>query len=289
MLSPKLDVVFHMLFGVQENEKITKGLINGVIQEKVESIKLGETPYLWGEHAEDKVGIIDVRAVVNGNTHVDIEMQMINQENIEKRILYYWSKLYSNQLKRGENYNKLQRTICILFINEEIKKLENLPMQTTWEIIETKERKIILTNDLELNIIELPKQDKSECNQELKKWIMFLQNPESEAVRKMAQYDEEIKEAVEKLEEISSDEAKIRIAELREKYILDQNTNISGAEERGKRLGRAEGERIGQERGERIGEKKKAKEIAKKMLKQKIDVQIIIDVTGLTKEEIENL
>ena len=52
ILSPKLDVVFHMLFGVQENEKITKGLINGVIQEKVESIKLGETPYLWGTHAE---------------------------------------------------------------------------------------------------------------------------------------------------------------------------------------------------------------------------------------------
>ena len=154
-------------------------------------------------------------------------MQMINQENIEKRILYYWSKLYSNQLKRGENYNKLQRTICILFINEEIKKLENLPMQTTWKIIETKERKIILTNDLELNIIELPKQDKSEVNQELKKWIMFLQNPESEAVREMAQNDEEIKEAIEKLEEISSDEEKIRIAELREKYILDQNTNIS--------------------------------------------------------------
>ena len=83
ILSPKLDVVFHMLFGVQENERITKGLINGVIQEKVESIKLGETPYLWGKHTEDKVGIIDIRAVVNGNTHVDIEMQMINQENIE--------------------------------------------------------------------------------------------------------------------------------------------------------------------------------------------------------------
>ena len=109
----------------------------------------------------------------------------------------------------------------------------------------------------------------------------------------MAQYDEEIKEAVEKLEEISSDEEKIRIAELREKYILDQNTNISGAEERGRkegeRIGQERGEKIGQERGERIGEKKKAKEIAKKLLKQKIDIQIIINATGLTKEEIESL
>ena len=240
---------------------------------------------MWGDHAEDKVGIIDVRAVVNGNTHVDIEMQMINQENIEKRILYYWSKLYSNQLKRGENYNKLQRTICILFINEEIKKLENLPMQTTWKIIETKERKIILTNDLELNIIEMSKQDKSECNHELKKWIMFLQNPESEAVREMAQYDEEIKEAVEKLEEISSDEKKIRLAELREKYILDQNSNISGAEERGEKIGQERGEKIGREQGI----KQEKIETAKRMLNKKIDIQTIIDITGLTKEEIEKL
>ena len=114
---------------------------------------------------------------------------------------------------------------------------------------------------------------------------MFLQNPESEAVREMAQYDEEIKEAVEKLEEISSDEQKIRIAELREKYILDQNTNISGAEERG----RKEGERIGQERGEKIGIEKEKREIAKELLNKNIDIQIIIDVTGLTKEEIEKL
>ncbi len=277
ILSPKLDVVFHMLFGVQENERITKGLIEDVIQEKVESIDLEKTPYLWGNHAEDKVGIIDVRAVVNGNIHVDIEMQMVNQENIEKRILYYWSKLYSSQLNKGEKYHKLERTICILFINEEIKKLENLPMQTTWKIIETKERKIILTNDLEIHIIELPKQNKSKDIGDLEKWIMFLQNPESEAVRKMAQDDEEIKEAVEKLEEISSDEAKIRLAELREKYILDQNTNIYGAEERGRELGRVE------------GEKNKAEEIAKKMLKQNIDKQVIIELTGLSREEIENL
>ncbi len=273
MLSPKLDVVFHMLFGVQENERITKGLIQDVIQEQVESIELEKTPYLWGEHAEDKVGIIDVRAVVNDNIHVDIEMQMVNQENIEKRILYYWSKLYSNQLKRGENYNKLERTICILFINEEIKKLENLPMQTTWKIIETKERKIILTNDLELHIIELSKKNNSKDIGSLEKWIMFLQNPESEAVRKMAQDDEEIKEAVEKLEEISSDDAKIRLAELREKYILDQNTNIYGAEERGRKE----------------GEKNKAQEIARELLKKKVDIQIIADATGLTKEEIEGL
>ncbi len=281
ILSPKLDVVFHMLFGVQENEKITKGLIHSVIQEEVESIELEKTPYLWGNNVEDKVGIIDVRAVVNGNTHIDIEMQMINQENIEKRILYYWSKLYSNQLKRGENYNKLQRTICILFINEEIKKLENLPMQTTWKIIETKERKIILTNDLELNIIEMSKHNEKEDNGELNKWIMFLQNPESEAVREMAQYDEEIKEAIEKLEEISSDEEKIRVAELREKYILDQNSNISGAEERGRAEGRKE--------GEKIGIKQEKIETAKRMLNKNIDIQTIIDITGLTKEEIEKI
>ena len=244
ILSPKLDVVFHMLFGEKENERITKSLIEDVIQEKVEIIELEKTPYLWGSQAEDKVGIIDVRARINDNTNVDIEMQMANQENIEKRILYYWSKLYSKQLKRGERYYQLERTICILFINDEIKKLENLPMKTTWKIIETEGRKTILTNDLEICIIEIPKLKRNEEIGDLRKWVMFLEDPGSEVIKKMAKEDEEIKEALDKLEEISSDEEKIRIAELREKYILDQNSNIYAAEQRGIEQGRKEGEKI---------------------------------------------
>ncbi len=277
ILSPKLDVVFHMLFGEQKHERITKKLIGDVIGEKVETIELEQTPYLWGEQAEDKVGIIDVRATINNKNPVDIEMQIVDNKNIEKRILYYWSKLYLKQLKVGENYNKLNRSIGIIFLDYKIEKLEKLPIHTKWQIINTENGKTVLTEDLEIHIIELLKIKEKEEEGDLRKWIIFLENPEGEETKKMAKEDEEIKEAIEALEEISADEAKVRIAELREKYIADRESELETAEEKGIK------------QGIKQGMKNEKKEIAKKLKAKNMPIEEIIEITGLTKEEIEEM
>ena len=277
ILSPKLDVVFHMLFGEQKHERITKKLIGDVIGEKVETIELEQTPYLWGEQAEDKVGIIDVRATINNKNPVDIEMQIVDNKNIEKRILYYWSKLYLKQLKVGENYNKLNRSIGIIFLDYKIEKLEKLPIHTKWQIINTENGKTVLTEDLEIHIIELLKIKEKEEEGDLRKWIIFLENPEGEETKKMAKEDEEIKEAIEALEEISADEAKVRIAELREKYIADRESELETAEEKGIK------------QGIKQGMKNEKKEIAKKLKAKNMPIEEIIEITGLTKKEIEEI
>ena len=273
MLSPKIDVVFRMLFGEQKNERITKKLIEDVIEEKVETIELEQTPYLWGNQADDKLGIIDVRATINNKNPIDIEMQILNNKDIEKRILFYWSKLYLKQLKRGEIYKKLNRSISIIFLDYEIEKLKELPTHTKWQIRNDKNGKILLTEDLEIHIIEIPKINKMLENGSLKKWILFLENPEGEETKKMAEKEKEIKEAIETLEDISSDEAKERIAELREKYIMDRASELETAEEKGIKKGKKEG----------------IKAVAKKMKQKNIPIDDIIDVTGLTKEDIEKL
>ena len=54
-LSPKLDIVFKMIFGEQKNEKATKGLLEDVLKEKIEVINLEQTPYLIGQQADDKI------------------------------------------------------------------------------------------------------------------------------------------------------------------------------------------------------------------------------------------
>ena len=85
----------------------------------------------------------------------------------------------------------------------------------------------------------------------------------------MAEKEKEIKEAIETLEDISSDEAKERIAELRQKYIMDMKSQLRTAEEKGLKKG--------------------IKEIAKKMLQENIAIETMIKITGLTKEEIEKI
>ncbi len=283
MLSPKIDVVFKMLFGEQKHERITKKLIEDVIEEKVETIELEQTPYLWGNQADDKLGIIDVRATINGKNPIDIEMQILDNHDIEKRILFYWSKLYLKQIDRGDDYNKLNRSISIIFLDYEIEKLKQLPIHTKWQIRSDKNGKTILTEDLEIHIIEIPKINRMLENGKLKKWILFLENPEGEETKKMAEKEKEIKEAIETLEDISSDEAKERIAELRQKYIMDTKSQLRTAEEKGLKKGIKEGLKKGLEEGI----KSEKKEIAKKMLQENIALETIIEITGLTEDEIK--
>jgi hypothetical protein len=142
-----------------------------------------------------------------------------------------------------------------------------------------------LTEDLEIHIIEIPKINRMLENGKLKKWILFLENPEGEETKRMAEKEKEIKEAIETLEDISSDEEKERIAELRQKYIMDRTSEIRTAKE----IGVKEGLEKGIEKGIKEGINKEKREIAKKMLQKGMPLENIAEITGLSKEIIEQL
>ena len=141
--------------------------------------------------------------------------------------------------------------------------------------METKSaKKIILTKKLKIDIIELPKiEGKEEVKDELLDWLYFLEEPKGERVTKNMEENEELKEAVEKLDSLSADERMQRIAELREKAIMDEKAIY------------AKGLDVGEKQG---GEEEKRK-IAKNLLKKNMKINDICEVTGLTKEEIEKL
>ena len=207
--------------------------------------------------------------------------EILNNHDIEKRILFYWSKLYLKQIDRGEDYKKLNRSISIIFLDYEIEKLKKLPIHTKWQIMNDKNGKTILTEDLEIHIIEIPKINRMLENGKLKKWILFLENPEGEETKRMAEKEKEIKEAIETLEDISSDEEKERIAELRQKYIMDRKSEIRTAKEIGVKEGLEE--------GIKEGINKEKREIAKRMLQKGMPLESIAEITGLSKEIIEQL
>jgi len=125
----------------------------------------------------------------------------------------------------GNDYDKLQKTISILIANFNIPGLDNLPFHTTWKIMEEEYRKTILTDCLEIHIIELPKIiNLYEEKNELLDWLFFLENPHSERVIEKMEVNKELKDANEKLIKMSHDEHLQKIAEWREKAILEENT-----------------------------------------------------------------
>ena len=210
-------------------------------------------------------------------------MQLVDERNIEKRIIFYLSKMYTQNLKKSYNYSELNKCISILFIDFELEKLKEIPKYLTkWNIREETYGKIILTDVLELYIINLSKVEKYSENKLLDTWVKFISNSED---LNMENADESIKKAKEVLDEISEDEHEQYLAHLREKYIFERQ----GIEEAGFDKGMAKGKAEGLAEGRKQGRKQSLEAVAQKMKAKNMKIDEIAELTGLTKEEIEKI
>ena len=240
LLIPKTDVVFQALFGVKGSERILGGFLSKILNQEVKKVSLDANQNLVQETVDEKLGILDLRAIIEENIDVNIEIQLVDKANLEKRILLYWARRYGVQLKPGEDYRKLRKTIAILITDYEIPNLVWFKdAHTRWELLEKRNPEIKVFEDIEVHIIEMPKIEANPKATEkgLKNWIKFLQNPESEAV-KMSN-DKELDEAYKKLENISGDEKLRRLSELRLKAILDEKATLECGREAGLKEGMA--------------------------------------------------
>ncbi len=182
--------------------------------------------------------------------------------------------MYDKSIEKGQDYSKLEKGIVILIIDYELTSLKNIEKYITkWNIREEKYQKIILTEVMEIYIIELPKfnkyKDKTQ-NKSLNSWVKFIENPE---VIDMKEANKEVIQAKKVLEDISQDKHERYLAELRLKHIMDQKA-IEGA---------------GYDKGLNAGIIQEKRKIAKKMKLKNIDINSISEITGLTTKEIQNL
>ena len=264
------DYVFKRIFGKKGNEDITRSFIEAVTSEYYEDINLEDTPILERDLLENKMGILDVKVVANEINDIDIEMQVTKSEHIAERILWYWAKMYASSIEKGEGYSSTKRAICIMIADFKVERLKEIESyHTKWNIREEEKRDIILTDKLEIHIIELAKLKDKDSKEKLKEWCKFIKAPESveEATMK------EIKRAKEELDKISQDKKERRLAELREKAIMDE----MAIRDSGYNDGFAE------------GKKETKTEYIRKMLEEKIDINLISKITGLSIDELKNI
>ena len=279
------DFIFKKVFGKKGNESILKDLLEAILKIKIEKIEIQAEVELERELIDDKTRILDIEATIDDSTVIDIEMQMQNQYNMKERTLYYWSGLYYTGLQKNENYKINKRAITINIMNFDMFK--EGPYHEKVEL-RREYKNILLTDKLEIHFIQLTKfmkEARKEEDKDLWNWLTFICNKNEEEVREIMEENEEIKKANEQLEYLTGDEAVRRMAFLREKAERDYVTNMSGAREEGIE----EGKKEGLKKGIKEGEKKKTIEIAKEMLKEEIEKEKIIKITGLTKEELEEI
>ena len=161
----------------------------------------------------------------------------------------------------------------ILISNYELESLKEIKKYVSkWNLREEEYKNVILTDDIEIVIIELPKFKKYMNNTALADWVKFIINPK---VNDMS--NEDVKKAKKVLDEVSQDEHARRLAELREKYIMDQKATEAAGYDKGL------------ETGIKQGETNKTLELAQKLKAEGVDINIICKTTGLSIDEINNL
>ena len=272
LLDPKMDFVFKNIFGSEKHPNILISFLNATLKPKdlITEVEIKNTDLNKG-YIEDKFSRLDVKATTSNNEIINIEIQLKNEYNMIKRSLYYWSKLYSEQLNEGEDYSVLKRTICINILNFKYLKTRMFHSVYRMKEIHTNEE---LSDIEEIHFIEIPKlEDGSDEKDMLVAWIEFLKNPESEKVRSLEMSVDEIREAKDELIKMSNDDTQRELYEMRAKTLRDK---ISALNEAGRK-------------GIKKGEKNKAIEIAKSLINLGLDKESIAKSTGLDLCEVEKL
>ncbi len=287
ILQPKNDVVFKALFS-RGKPRITQAMLEAILKTKIDKLELDKSTDLLNENAGDKNGRLDLRAIINGNTECDIEVQLVSNDNITERFLYYWAKMYVANLKIGDKYSDLRKTISIIILDDDFKLTKDLEKpQTTWRIREEEEKHLILTDYFEIVIIELQKVLKAyhrNPNDEVLQWMLFLDNPEKEEVTRIMEENEDIKEAKEELDRISQDDLLRRKVLNRTLEIADQLQLKKEAKE-----AREKGLSDGLVTGEKIGIEKEKKSVIKKLHELNISIEQIAKVVELKEEEVKEI
>ena len=252
IMSPTNDFCFKELM---QNPKIRKGFIAGILKKTPEEIT--ETILLPAEtrrdYADEKLSILDVKVLLADGTRMDLEMQVAYFGSWDKRVLFYLSKLYTEQIQKGDDYEKLKKCIHVGVLDF-IRFPESEECYHKINLCNCKSGEIY-TDLLELHILELPKLPKVRAKLEqgemvsddemVLQWMEFFSCKTQEDFETMAKQDEYMEEAVNTLFKLSADEQKRVDYEAREKAIRDDRAKLDWATKVGLEEGLAKGKAEG--------------------------------------------
>jgi predicted transposase/invertase (TIGR01784 family) len=174
-IDPRVDIVFKKIFGVEENKDLLISLINSIVskEDQVKSVIL-LNPYNLKSFKNDKLSILDVKAEGENGKRFNIEIQISDEADYDKRALYYWAKLYTDQLKSGKHYGTLSKAIGIHILN--FTSILGVPAYHNVFHIHEKKTGLHYFKNLELHTIELHKFVESAGKQELKDFVGKVKN-----------------------------------------------------------------------------------------------------------------
>lgn len=180
-IDPKVDYAFKWIFGRPQNREILIDAINAVlgpkIGEEVVEVEL-LNPFNEKDFEDGKLSIVDIKARDQSGRRFNIEMEMIPDRYFSKRLVYYWAKMYTEQLNEGQPYENLKKTVLIAFVNAAV--FREAPGYSQTFRMRNAENTLLFTDDFEAHILEIGKfrKEASDLAGPLDAWLYFLKYAE---------------------------------------------------------------------------------------------------------------
>ncbi|MEK3877152.1 Rpn family recombination-promoting nuclease/putative transposase [Paenibacillus sp. FSL M7-0420] len=279
LLDARNDFIFKKIFGSENNKDVLLAFLNSTFMEAGEP-PLTEivlmNPYTDKDAPADKQSILDIKAKTAEGKRINIEMQLFNPYNMEKRTLFYWSEMYYHQIQKGDDYSQLKKCVTINILNYSC-----LPNDRHHNVFHLREDHtgIQLNNDLEIHVMELTKLEEQAVplTGGLINWLLFLKGVEQPNWEVLTMNEPMLKKAMDTLEFLSQDAATRMEYDARMKYLRDEASRMNGAKAEGRAEGRAEGER------------NKAEAMVRELLALGVETSIIVRASGLSEQEVLSL
>ena len=176
--NPMNDVLFKFIFASEERKQVTIDFLNAVLNRQgntaIKDIQFKNNEIV-PLYEDDKLTRFDVFCVAEDGTQIDVEVQVVNKKNMERRTLFYWSQMYLMNLTKGEKYQDLKPAITINILRYNLFPSE--PFHSMYSIynMETGRR---LNEDMELHFLEVPKFQKKPLSEmtRIERWLAYFSN-----------------------------------------------------------------------------------------------------------------
>ena len=273
------DYAFKRVFGVEENKDVLQDLLECILDippESISGLELLDKEF-HKDSINDKTGVLDVKLRLKNNTIIDIEIQNSWHFDFPERSLYYWSKMYNENIKQGQDYTKLPKCITINLIGKGFNK--NKRLHNKYLVLE-QDTKEPLASKLEIHILNLEKaslvkegQCKDNKAKRLLNWLKFIETDDREVRKMLEKESPTMKKANAAISVMEMSPRDKWLYDSRMKYEHDRASCIS------------EGYRQGLDKGAYQNKL----ETAKLMKKMNYPISDICTISGLSVEEIEKL
>ncbi|MDR1663557.1 MAG: Rpn family recombination-promoting nuclease/putative transposase [Clostridiales bacterium] len=265
ILSPKSDIIFKLFFSDERNIDLLRDFLKSVInlpEDDYNEITILD-PHLLRDRPGDKMGILDVKLTSKSGKIIHLEAQVLPMPHMESRVVYYQSKMITEQLAEGDDYDKIKRTISIVITDYDFIK-ETSKYRKRFLYCDPDDS-VVFTDISEIYALDLTKLPQEFDGSALCDWLKFLAAETEAEFEMVAERNTQIQTAVVRLKELSADEKTRMLYEAREKERRDNRAR---------------------EKGARLEERTT---IAKRLILRGRSIEEIVEDTGLTYAEVEGL